>query len=162
MKFQLFDIEISTPNDWRIRITESSNYEDGKMAIISPKKLYIAIRWQNVKSIKKQGIFSLKDYVEEVFSKPKDRKIKDVKLLENVGYKKDDHEYRFIRVNFVYKKLFSQPKPQEYMGFLILCKKLNRLIGAFTNYPLGVIEENVKYLEEPLKSIVCKCNYINY
>lgn len=161
MKFQLFDIEISTPNDWRIRVTESSTYENGKMAIISPKKLYIAVRWQDVNSIKKEGIFSLKNYVEEVLSKPKDKKIKDFKFLENKGFTKDDHEYRFIRVSFVYKKLFSQPKPQEYMGLLILCKKLNRLIGAFTNYPIGVVDEDVKYLEEPLKSIICKCDSIN-
>lgn len=162
MKFQLFDIEISTPNDWRIRVTESSNYENGRMAIISPKKLYIAIRWQDVNSIKKDGILSLKEYVEEVFSKSKDKRIKDLKFLENKGYWKDDHEYRFIRVSFVYKKLFSQPKPQEYMGLLILCKRSNRLIGAFTNYPIGVLDEDVRYLEEPLKSIACKCNSINY
>ncbi|MEM2743365.1 MAG: hypothetical protein QXF54_05150, partial [Candidatus Methanomethylicaceae archaeon] len=80
MKIKLFDIEISIPNDWRIRVTESSNYENGKMAIISPKKLYIAIRWQDVNSIKKDGILSLKDYIEEIFSKPKDKKIKDFKF----------------------------------------------------------------------------------
>lgn len=162
MKFQLFDIEISTPNDWRIRVTETSNYENGKMAIISPKKLYIAIRWQDINTIKKDGKFSLKEYIDEVFSKPKDKRIKNIKLLEDKAYKRDNHEYRFIRVSFVYKKLLSPPKPQEYIGLLILCRKLNRLIGAFTNYPVGIMDEDVRYLEEPLRSISCVCQFNNY
>ncbi|MCQ5337691.1 MAG: hypothetical protein NO475_05830 [Candidatus Methanomethylicia archaeon] len=154
MKFKLFDISIETPRDWRIRITESSNYESGRMAVISPKKLYIAIRWQNT-DIKKT---SLKDYIEEVLTQRKDKRIKDLKILENTGFEKEGHEYRFIRVSFIYKKLLNPPKPQEYIGYLILCKRTNRLIGAFTNYPIEAIDESIEYLEKPLKSIICECN----
>lgn len=164
MKFQLFDIGITTPSDWRIRITESSSYNSGKMAIISPKKLYIAVRWQPLDEIKKfmknkeKGTaFSLKDYLDDVFGQRTDKKIKDMKILENIGHEEGNHEFRFIRVTFTYKKFLNPPKPQHYIGYLILCKKINRLLGAFTNFPIDAVDADVSYLEGPLRSVVCLC-----
>ncbi|MEM3039565.1 MAG: hypothetical protein QXO54_02025 [Candidatus Methanomethylicaceae archaeon] len=164
MKFQLFDIGVTTPSDWRIRITEKSTYQSGRMAIISPKKLYIAIQWQPIDALKKikeatdeEATLILKDYIDEVFGNTKDKKIKDLKILENTGHTEGDHEFRFIRVSFVYKKFLNPPKPQQYMGYLILCKRINRLIGAFTNFPVEAVDEDISYLEGPLRSVVCNC-----
>ncbi|MCQ5362262.1 MAG: hypothetical protein HA492_07565 [Candidatus Verstraetearchaeota archaeon] len=164
MKFQLFDIGVTTPSDWRIRVTERSTYQSGRMAIISPKKLYLAIQWRPFDSLKMEksekgeGTFSLQEYLNEVFGQTKDRRIKDLKVLENTGHYEGDHEFRFIRVTFTYKKFLNPPKPQHYIGYLILCKKLNRLIGAFTNYPVEAVDEDVSYLEGPLRSVVCLCS----
>ncbi|MCX8181851.1 MAG: hypothetical protein N3D12_01905 [Candidatus Methanomethyliaceae archaeon] len=165
MKFQLFDIGITTPSDWRLRVTEKSAYQSGKMAIISPKKLYIAVQWQPLDSIKSAAVkegneFSLKEYIEEIFSQTKDKKIRDMKVLENTGHVEGEHEFRFIRVTFTYKKFLNPPKPQQYIGYMILCKKINRLIGAFTNLPIDAIDEDITYLEGPLRSIVCYCTKI--
>ncbi len=164
MKFQLFDIGITTPSDWRIRVTEKSTYQSGRMAVISPKKLYIAVQWQPLDKVAKlkgakedEEAFSLKDYLDEVFGQTTDKKIRDMKILENTGHEERDHEFRFIRVTFTYKKFLNPPKPQHYIGYLILCKKINRLIGAFTNFPVDAVEADVSYLEGPLRSVVCQC-----
>lgn len=164
MKFQLFDIGIITPSDWRIRVTEKSTYQSGRMAVISPKKLYIAVQWQPLDKVAKlkgakedEEAFSLKDYLDEVFGQTTDKKIRDMKILENTGHEEGGHEFRFIRVTFTYKKFLNPPKPQHYIGYLILCKKINRLIGAFTNFPVDAVETDVSYLEGPLRSVVCQC-----
>ncbi|MGC8936030.1 MAG: hypothetical protein ACP5KV_01520 [Candidatus Methanomethylicaceae archaeon] len=165
MKFQLFDIGITTPSDWRIKITEKSSYQSGRIAVLSPKKLYIAVQWQPLDALMKskgakegEEVFSLKDYLDEVFGQTKDKRIKDMKILENTGHEDGDHEFRFIRVTFTYKKFLNPPKPQHYIGYLILCKKLNRLIGAFTNFPVDAVDADVSYLEGPLRSVVCQCD----
>ncbi|MGQ9760155.1 MAG: hypothetical protein ACUVQ5_06285 [Candidatus Methanomethylicaceae archaeon] len=171
MKFQLFDIGITTPSDWRIRVTEQSSYKSGRMAIVSPKKMYIAVQWQPLETLlvnkakkagektKEEDVFSLEKYLDDVFAQTQDKKIRDLKVLENVGSKEDDHEFRFIRVKFDYKKrMWHRTKPQEYVGYLILCNRLNRLIGAFTNLPAGVIQEDITYLEGPMRTIICLCS----
>ncbi|MBC7113436.1 MAG: hypothetical protein H5T34_05420 [Candidatus Methanomethyliales bacterium] len=165
MKFQLFDIGITTPSDWRIKITEKSSYQSGRIALLSPKKLYIAVQWQPLDALMKskgakegEKVFSLKDYLDEVFGQTKDKRIRDMKILENTGHEDGDHEFRFIRVTFTYKKFLNPPKPQHYIGYLILCKKINRLIGAFTNYPVDAVDADISYLEGPLRTVVCQCD----
>mgnify|MGYP001132242552 CR=1 FL=1 len=167
MKFLIYDMSFETPPNWKFRITETSSYESGKMAIISPKKVVIGVQWQplekmgrsNSKKVEtKPEKVSLDEFLSDLFSSiPKDRKFRDLKVLERTGHERGVHQYRFFRLSFTYKKLFGKEKPQHCIGYLILCKKTKRTIGAFTNLPLGMIDEDIKNLEGPMKSLRCLC-----
>jgi hypothetical protein len=159
--FRIYGFCTVYPVDWKVELDPKSERREGNVTFKSPEKIHIVVSWGPLEK-GKEKYSSLKEHARDSINRiKKDRKVKEVELVQTRKVKVNSHEaiLSHIRMVFSTRRLlpFGKGKTheREVRSLHLYCKPSGRY---FVVYGVTTTDKSLRQgriFENITKSFVC-------